>query len=187
MYFLKSISNEVKSGQLFFKKLSKTRQLVLGALFTSLAALFQSAGGFLPGIGIFISPLSTAPILFCFILSLPLGIITYILTNLTLLIIQPSELIIFPFTTGILGIGIGVAFYFFKQRLYIIISGAILLTIGIITLLYVFKFPVLGPMISKNFSLSTTCFLFLFAFLYSWIWVELSLAYFKRLKIFISL
>jgi hypothetical protein len=181
MYFFKSISNEVKSGQLFFKKLSKTRQLVLGALFTSLAALFQSA------IGIFISPLSTAPILFCFILSLPLGVITYILTNLILLIIQPSELIIFPFTTGILGMGIGVAFYFFKQRLYIIISGAILLTIGIITLLYVFKFPVLGPMISKDFSLSTTSFLFLFAFLYSWIWVELSLAYFKKLKMFISL
>ena len=123
MYFLKSLSNEVKSAQLFFNRLSKTKQLVSGALFASLAAFFQSAGGFLPGIGVFISPLSTAPILFCFILSLPLGFITYILTNLLLLIIQPSELIIFPFTTGILGMGIGTAFYFFKKRLYIIISG----------------------------------------------------------------
>ncbi|MCM3772316.1 MULTISPECIES: hypothetical protein [Priestia] len=187
MYFLKSLSNEVKSAQLYFNRLSKTKQLVLGALFASLAALFQSTGGLLPGIGIFISPLSTAPILFCFIISLPLGFITYILTNLLLLIIQPSELIIFPFTTGILGIGIGVAFYFFKKRLYIIISGATLLTLGIITLLYVFKFPVLGLMISKDFSLSTTGFILLFTFLYSWVWVELSLAYFKKLKTFISL
>lgn len=115
MYFLKSLSNEVKSAQLFFNRLSKTKQLVSGAIFASLAALFQSAGGFLPGIGMFISPLSTAPILFCFVLSLPLGFITYILTNLLLLIIQPSELIIFPFTTGILGIGIGAAFYFLKE------------------------------------------------------------------------
>ncbi|WP_195780564.1 hypothetical protein [Priestia megaterium] len=186
MYFLKSLSNEVKSAQLFLNRLSKTKQLVSGALFASLAAFFQSAGGFLPGIGVFISPLSTAPILFCFILSLPLGFITYTLTNLLLLIIQPSELIIFPFTTGILGMGIGAAFYFFKKRLYIIISGATLLTVGIITLLCVFKFPVLGPVISKNFSLSTAGFIFLFAFLYSWIWVELSLAYLKKLKTFIS-
>ena len=64
MYFLKSLSNEVKSAQLLFNRLSKTKQLVSGALFASLAALFQSAGGFLPGIGIFISPLSTSPILF---------------------------------------------------------------------------------------------------------------------------
>ena len=186
MYFLKSLSNEVKSAQLFFNRLSKTKQLVSGALFASLAAFFQSAGGFLPGIGFFISPLSTAPILFCFILSLPLGFIIYILTNLLLLVIQPSELIIFPFTTGILGMGIGSAFYFFKTRLYIIISGATLLTFGIITLLCVFKFPVLGPVISKNFSLSTAGFIFLFDFLYSWIWVELSLAYFKKSKTFIS-
>ena len=187
MYFLKSLSNEVKSAQIFLNGLSKSRQLVLAALFTSLAALFQSAGGFLPGIGIFISPLSTAPILFCFVISLPLGFITYILTNLLLLIIQPSELIIFPFTTGILGMGIGAAFYFSKKRLYIIISGATLLTVGIITLLYGFKFPVLGPVISKNFSLSTTGLIFVFTFLYSWIWVELSLAYFKKSKTFISL
>lgn len=187
MYFLKSLSNEVKSAQLLFNRLSKTNQLVSGALFASLAALFQSAGGFLPGIGIFISPLSTAPILFCFVLSLPLGFITYILTNLLLLVIQPSELIIFPFTTGILGMGIGAAFYFFKKRLYIIISGATLLTFGIITLLYVFKFPVLVPVISNNFSLSTTGLIFVFTFLYSWIWVELSLAYFKKLKTFNSL
>ncbi|WP_460072533.1 hypothetical protein [Priestia megaterium] len=186
MYFLKSLSNEVKSAQLFFNRLSKTKLLVSGALFASLAAFFQSAGGFLPGIGFFISPLSTAPILFCFILSLPLGFITYTLTNLLLLIIQPSELIIFPFTTGILGMGIGASFYFFKKRLYIIISGATLLTVGIITLLCVFKFPVLGPVISKNFSLSTAGFIFLFDFLYSWIWVELSLAYFKKSKTFIS-
>ncbi|QDZ81143.1 hypothetical protein [Priestia megaterium] len=185
MYFLKSLSNEVKSTQLLFNRLSKTKQLVSGALFASLAALFQSAGGFLPGIGVFISPLSTAPILFCFILSLPLGFLTYILTNLLLLIIQPSELIIFPFTTGILGVGIGAAFYFFKKRLYIIISGATLLTVGIITLLYGFKFPVLGPVISNNFSLSTTGLIFVFTFLYSWIWVELSLAYLKKLKTFI--
>lgn len=186
MYFLKSLSNEVNSARLFFNRLSKTKQLVSGALFASLAAFFQSAGGFLPGIGFFISPLSTAPILFCFILSLPLGFITYTLTNLLLLIIQPSELIIFPFTTGILGMGIGASFYFFKKRLYIIISGATLLTVGIITLLYGFKFPVLGPVISKNFSLSTTGLIFVFTFLYSWIWVELSLAYFKKLKTFIS-
>ncbi|WP_249276127.1 hypothetical protein, partial [Priestia aryabhattai] len=156
---------------------------ILSCAFSSFNIYSKSI--FITFLGMFISPLSTAPILFCFVLSLPLGFITYILTNLLLLIIQPSELIIFPFTTGILGIGIGAAFYFFKKRLYIIISGATSLTVGIITLLCVFKFPVLGPVISNNFSLCTTGLIFVFTFLYSWIWVELSLAYFKKLKTFI--
>lgn len=82
--------------------------------------------------------------------------------------------------------GIGAAFYIFNERLYIVISGATLLTVGIITLLYGIKFPVLGPAIPNNFSLSTTGLIFVFTFLYSWIWVELSVAYLKKLKTFIS-
>jgi hypothetical protein len=186
MYLLKSISDDVKTAQLDFQKKSKSKRVVLGALFASLAAVLQAAGGFLPGVGYFISPLSTGPILFCSMLSVPLGFITYILTNLLLLILQPSELIVFPFTTGLLGLGTGAAFYFFKKRLTIIGSGAILLTLGVISLLYGFKFPVLGPAASDSFSFLTTGFIFLFALIYNWIWVDIGLLFFNRFKKIIS-
>ncbi|MGZ4162322.1 MAG: hypothetical protein ACXVNF_16220 [Neobacillus sp.] len=182
MYLLKSISDDVKTAQLDFQKKSKSKRVVLGALFASFAAVLQAAGGFLPGVGYFISPLSTGPILFCSMLSVPLGFITYILTNLLLLILQPSELIVFPFTTGLLGLGTGAAFYFFKKRLTIIGSGGVILSLGVISLLYGFKFPVLGPAASDSFSFLTTGFIFLFALIYNWIWVDIGLLFFKRLK-----
>lgn len=182
MYFFKSISDDVKSAQIAFKKHSKTKQLVFGALFASITAILQATGGFLPGVGFLISPFATAPILFCSMLSLPLGAMSYLLTNLLLLILQPSELIVFPFTTGLLGLGTGAAFYFFKKRLCIIVAGATLLTLGIISLLYVFQFPVLGPAVSHSFSFLTTSGIFLFAFIYNWIWVDLGFIFFKRLK-----
>jgi hypothetical protein len=186
MYLFKSISDDIHLAQLVFKQNSKTKRLVLAALFASIAAVLQAAGGSLPVMGYFISPFATAPILFCSILSLPLGAMSYFLTNLLLLIIQPSELIIFPFTTGLLGLGTGIGFYFLNKKISIIAFGATFLTIGIINLLYVFKFPVLGPTVSGSFSILTTGSIFLFSCFYNWIWVVIGLTFLKRFKKFIN-
>lgn len=37
-------------------------KLILGSIFACIAAILQAAGGFLPGIGYFISPFATATI-----------------------------------------------------------------------------------------------------------------------------
>ncbi|KEF39247.1 hypothetical protein M670_01640 [Schinkia azotoformans MEV2011] len=185
MYFLRSISDDIQVAQLQFRNLTKTRMLVLGAFLACLAAVLQAAGGFLPGIGYFISPFATLPILICAMFSLSVGVMSYFLTILLLFILVPSELNVFPFTTGLLGIGIGGAFSFFKKRASIIFVGAILLTTGIISLLYIFRFPVLGPAVSYSFSYLTTGGIFLFALFYNWLWVEIALFFFKRLRGFI--
>ena len=145
MYFLKSISDDVRSAQLEFRKHTKAKRLVLGSFLACMAAVLQAAGGYLPGIGYFISPFATLPILIGATFSLQMGVMSYFLTILLLFILFPSELVVFPFTTGLLGIGIGAAFSFFKKRVSIISIGAILLNLGIMSLLYVFRFPVLAP------------------------------------------
>lgn len=180
MYFFQIISAELASVRLAFRKLSHTNRLVLGALLGSLAAVFQSAGGYLPGIGYLISPLATAPILFCTVLSIPFGLVSYLLTILLLLILQPSELVVFPFTTGLLGLGIGAAFHLFEKRLPVMLCGGAFLTAGICLLLYLLKFPVLGPFASSKFSFLAVAGIFVFSVIYSWIWVELSVLCFKR-------
>jgi len=111
-----------------------------------------------------------------------MGVMSYFLTILLLFILFPSELVVFPFTTGLIGIGIGAAFSFFRKRLSIISIGAILLTIGIVSLLYIFHFPVLGSTVSDSFSFLTTGSIFLFSLVYNWFWVEMALFFFKRLK-----
>ncbi|WP_059170421.1 hypothetical protein [Bacillus sp. FJAT-27445] len=182
MYFFKKITPDIHLAQLKSDTYSPAMMLVLGALLAGIATILQSAGGIFPGVGYFISPLATAPILFCFILSFWTGMISYVLTSLLLLIFQPSELIVFPFTTGLLGVGLGIAFSRLNKRLNIIGIGAAFLTLGIITLLYVFRFPVLGPVVSTAFSFLTISGIYLFAFLYAWMWVEFVLFFFKKIK-----
>ena len=186
MYFLKSISEDVQFAQLEFRKHTKTKKLVLGSFLACMATILQAAGGFLPGVGYFISPFATLPILIGAMFSLQMGVMSYFLTILLLFILFPSELVVFPFTTGLLGIGIGAAFSFFKKRLSIISVGAVLLTIGIMSLLYIFHFPVLGPAVSDSFSFFTTGSIFLFSFVYNWFWVEMALFIFKRVKFIIN-
>ncbi|WP_144554261.1 hypothetical protein [Peribacillus simplex] len=182
MYFFKPISDEVRLSQIIFNKHKKTMKLILVSIFACIAAILQAAG-VLPGIGYFISPLATAPILLCSMFSIPFGAMSYFLTILLLFILQPTELIVFPFTTGLLGVGIGASFHLFKKRLSIIATGAILLMLGIISLIFIFHFPVLGPAVSVSFSF--LIFGFLFAFIYSWLWVEIAIIIFKRLKMII--
>lgn len=160
-------------------------KLILVSIFAGIAAILQAAGGFLPGVGYFLSVLATAPILLGSMFSIPFGVKSYFLTIILLFIIQPTELIVFPFTTGLLGLGIGASFYIFRKRLSIIVTGTILLMLGIMSLLFIFHFPVLGPAVSDSFSFLTTGSIFLFAFLYSWLWVEIALIIFKRLKMII--
>lgn len=182
MYFTKSISRDVLSIHVAFRKLSNTNRLILVSIFSGLAAVFQAAGGFMPGIGYFISPLATAPIIFCSILSVRLGFLSYFSTILLLFISHPSELVVFPFTTGLLGLGVGFAFLFCKMRLTVILAGSAALSIGIVAVLYGLKFPLLGPVASTSVDSLTLGGILLFSVIYSWTWVEFAVFCFKRLR-----
>jgi len=184
MYFLRDITSDVQLAQLEFQKQTRTKKLMIGSVLASMAAIFQAAGGYLPGIGYIISPFATLPILICAMISLRIGFMSYILTIGLLFILQPGELFVFPFSTGLLAVGIGAGYSFFHTRLSVIFTGAVTLFIGIIILLYVLRFPILGPAVSMSFSMMITGGISLFAFLYSVIWVEISLFFFKRIKSF---
>lgn len=182
MYFLKEITEDIHFAKLKFSAYPAARKLVLAALLSGNAAILQSAGGFFPGVGYVISPFATAPILLCFVVSFWNGTLSYFLTCLLLLVLQPSELFVFPFTTGLLGAGLGIALSRCRRRLGIICKGAAFLTTGILILLYAFGFPMLGPMASSTFSLAAAIGISLFSFLYAWIWVETALFIFKKIK-----
>lgn len=178
----KSILDEVRFAQLGFCKHSRAKKLALGSFLACIAAVLQMAGGFFPGIGYLISPFATLPILIGAMLSIQTGMMSYFLTIFLLFILFPSELVIFPFTTGLLGIGIGIAFFLFKKRFSIILVGAILLTAGMMSLLYVVRFPVLGPTVSNSISFFAVGGIFLCSFLYSWLWVEVAILFFRKLR-----
>mgnify|MGYP005610088719 FL=1 len=178
------ITNYAKSiSTTYHQKASLSKRITIASLLGALAAILQSAGGFIPIVGLLISPFATLPIIFSTILSIRYGFLSYLLTIFLLLLIQPSELIIFPFTTGLLGLAIGYAFHFCKRRINLIITGSLSLLSGILIVLFLFRFPLLGPSLS-TINLPLLILLIIFCFLYSWLWVKISGFLLKRLSFF---
>lgn len=161
-----------------------TTKLMLGAILASLACIFQSAGIFV-GIGYVVSILTTLPIVVASVISLKIGFLTYILTILLLAITQPSELLIFPFTTGLLGLSLGIGLKILRNTVLITIFSSCCLTLGITCLLYIFQFPILGPSVTTNFDSKLLLYIFAFSILYSWIWLKLSLLTLKAVNRFV--
>lgn len=172
---------ETGSISLHVRKMALATRLVITALLSTFAAIFQSAGGFMPGIGFLISPFATLPIFLATCFSIRQGILSYTLTIFLLLIIQPSELIIFPFTTGLLGVALSVAFLQLKRRIVVVSFSAACLLVGIMIILYVFRFPVLGPTVDTTMDLKVIAFIFILSFLYCWIFAEICRMFINRL------
>ncbi|WP_052947327.1 hypothetical protein [Aneurinibacillus tyrosinisolvens] len=117
MYWIADVSVHVKELRtLFYQRGSGARGVVFTSLLALLAAVLQSMGNFFPGIGYVLSALSTMPIvLLCCMLSIRYGCLGYLAAFFLLLIIQRGEAFVFPFTTGLLGIGLGSAFQSFSH------------------------------------------------------------------------
>ncbi|MBM7602886.1 hypothetical protein JOC75_000856 [Metabacillus crassostreae] len=161
-----------------------TTKLILGAVLASLACIFQSAGIFV-GIGYVLSILATLPIVVASVISLKIGFLTYMLTIFLLAITQPSELLIFPFTTGLLGLSLGIGLKILRNSVLITVFSSFCLTLGITCLLYVIQFPILGPAVTTNFDSKILLYIFAFSILYSWIWLKLSLITLKVVNRFV--
>ncbi len=158
-----------------------TITLVTIALLSTLATLFQLAGGLMPGPGYLISPLATAPVVVATLISLRSGAAAYALTIMLLLLIQPTELIVFSFTTGPLGLALGFSLAHFKNRMQAVLFSTVVLWAGIALVLYGLRFRLLGPSVTETFHVDMIMYIFLFCLLYSGIWTEISLRLLARL------
>lgn len=162
-------------------ELSLTTKLIFTAVLSSFAVIFQSAGGYAPGIGFIVSAMTTLPIFLATIVSIRNGFLSYCVTLLILIIIQPSELLIFSFTTGILGLVLGVAFNKSQTRFLVVSLAGAALFMGIITILFIFRFPVLGPGFGTSFHYRPLLLIVMFSMLYAWIAAEACSFALKRL------
>jgi hypothetical protein len=159
---------------------SKTTRLVMGALLGAAAVIFQSAGIF-TGLGYLISMMTTGPIVLATLLATRIGLMTYFVTIFLLAMVQPSELVVFPFTTGLLGMSLGFGLKYTKRTIYILPFSGICLTVGICILLYGIGFPILGPSVSSQFNIMVFFGTFTFSILYSWIWMRVSILVFNMI------
>lgn len=181
--FFKKVTSSVWGDELIptMDSYPKTMRFVVGALLGSIAVILQSAGIF-TGIGYILSMMSTGPLVLASLLSLRIGVMTYFVTIFLLAMFQPSELLVFLFTTGLLGLSLGIGLKYLKRSIFIILFAALCLTLGISILLYGFKFSILGPSVTSHFSSMVILGTFVFSLLYSWTWKKLSISAFKVLN-----
>jgi hypothetical protein len=160
---------------------SNNVKLITGSLLGAIAAIFQSAGLF-GGVGYIFSIMATGPIVLATLTSLRIGFLTYMVTGLLLMIIQPSEVLIFLFTTGLLGVSLGAGFRKAKRQTTVTFIGGLALATGIMAMLYVFRFPVLGPGVSTTINAGVPAAIFVFSIFYSFIWMRVSMIGMKYLN-----
>src|SRR5699024_6349225 len=134
--------------------------------------LLQSMGAFF-GIGFLISPFATAPIFLITVMSKRFGLLAYLVAIFILLLIRPDELFIFPFTTGLLVISLGITFSYVHNFFVLAFANCLTLSIGIYFILYTLKFPVLGSSVTQTFDVIVVGAVFLFAVVYSVVWLVL--------------
>lgn len=180
----------IKNSNIFMVNIRKTlnnwsytKKLVSSAILAIFTSILHASGSLFPGIGLLMSPLSTFTILFSTFFSLQHGFLTYFATIILLFIIEPSELFIFPFATGLLGLGLGWGFIKLKNRwITISIVNGLLLFMGICFPLYVLHFPILGPTILSVPKLSILFAILVFSLIYSLLWLWVSIALIKYIN-----
>jgi hypothetical protein len=158
----------------------RNTKMILGSVLGAIAAILQSAG-LIGGFGYAFSMMATGPIVLATIISAQFGLLTYVVTALLLVIIQPSEVLVFLFTTGLLGVALGLGFKWTKRKISVTLAGGLALTAGILLLLFIFNFPVLGPSLSSDVNAITILAIAGFGLVYSWIWMRVSMAGIRQL------
>lgn len=182
-FFIQNISVDAKDiNNHASTNWSELQKLVFASFMSILATFLQSAGGYLPGVGFLISPFTTLPILIITIISIRYGTLSFILTAILLLLIEPSELFIYPFTTGVLGLSLGTGYRLLYLYWKVLALSGCLLSLGIYFPLYVLGFPVFGSTIVSTVNIYIIIFIFVFSVLYTAIWIWISQIAFKRIK-----
>ncbi|MDF2686991.1 MAG: hypothetical protein K0S55_2174 [Clostridia bacterium] len=147
---------------------------------TGLAVIFQASPVFLPAIGLLISPFSTLPVMLAAMYSIYSGILSFICGGIILFFISPQEAIIFLFTTGLLGLILGITLK--RSFLFSWFISSVALFIGIILMTYTIGMTAFTEF-AEQFPIYITFIIFiLFSFIYSGAWI---LAAKKILKRFI--
>lgn len=155
----------------------------LGGILTTVAVLFQSAPLFLPVIGLVLSPLSTLPVAIAAVSNISLGFTVFFSSVLIQAAFSFQETLIFFFTTGLIGLIMGILLYR-KGIVISILLSSIALSIGILSLTYIVRIPSFVNFTDSITGLVSFSLYYIFSLIYCCIW---NILFIKFLKKFLNL
>lgn len=151
-----------------------------GAVLASLAVVLQVAPLLIPIIGVSISALSTLPVVLAVYSNVIIGILVYIVAGVLISFWSVPQSLMFIFTSGILGLSLGICM---KKRLpfmVVVITSALLMSIGLLVVGGILKIPIL-PWLAGTKRVFLVPAILLSTTVYSTIWMLLIRALLSRM------
>jgi len=162
---------------------SRTKLIVLGALFTSLAVIFQMVPVVFSKAFVLVTMLSAIPIYLTAKMDPKTGAIGYITAGVLITLFSTHEGLFFIFTNGVVGLSLGITHYYTNKKVIIISISTLALTLALSTMTFIIGIPVFGFAMKVNILLQI-CILLIFSLIYSIFYFYISNLVFK--KIFLS-
>lgn len=159
-------------GKVRNKNQSNVNFVVVGGLLTALTVIIQSAPVFIPMIGMILSPFSTLPVALAAMTRISLGLAVYLASALILIFLSLEEAIIFVFTTGILGLVLGMLIFRKGIVIATVISGVVL-SLGITILTFVIGLFKIDGLINSGSAFTTILIFKVFSVFYALVWVKI--------------
>lgn len=122
----------------------KTKIIVIGSLFTTIAALFQLTPIFFSEFFIFMTILSAVPIYIVSRINSKAGVLSYLAASMIVMTLSVHEGLFFLCTNGILGLSLGICSNYTQKKTIIWFVGSLILTIALSIMNYGIGIPVFG-------------------------------------------
>lgn len=143
-----------------------TKTIVIGSLLAAIAAIFQLIPVFLTEGLVFLTILSAIPIYLISIINPKVGLLSYIITGILVMIFSIHEGLFFLCTNGVVGMSLGISSYYTKKKLIIWAISSITLTISLSIMNYGIGIPIFGFKIPGGIPIQVVI-LFVFSLIYN--------------------
>jgi|GEM_PF-2301224 len=160
---------------------NRPRNITIGALLAAISVAIQASPLYLPLVGISLSALSTLPVAVAGYLNGATGVFTFLISGAILCFWSVPQALVFLFSSGLLGLCLGILIK--KRYHFLFVAGicALVLTGGFLVVGKLLGIPIL-PWLTGTKRLMLAPVLLFCSFIYSAIWVPVLNAFLSRLE-----
>lgn len=176
--FFYNIYNEIVGGG----NMENTKKLAIGALMSSMTVVVQLIPAIFSEIFAVFTLLSAVLIYISCCIKPKIGVMSYIVAGILISFISIHEGMLFMFTNGVVGLGLGICQYYKVKSIYSIVITSTILTVSLSLLNFIIGIPVFGVQLPGTVLVSIEIIL-MFALVYSTIYCFLAkYIYYKVVK-----
>jgi hypothetical protein len=161
--------------------MNRTKIVVIGGFMASLAAIFQALPVLLSEAAVILTILSAVPIYTSSRIKPIVGVLSYLVAAVLILLVSAHEAMFFLCTNGIIGVTFGSCRYYKQKKLITLFISSLSMTISLSFMNYIIGIPVFGVAIPGAIVVQIII-LFLFSFIYGFLYLLFADFIYKRIS-----